>query len=174
MQRSELLLRETVNIFLCMNFIRGCIEESGLSHTHLRLNTLFSEEIITDAFGPINVSGNPERIIYLAGRMTLVCRETVKWMQSVNGVVTDEVFDKLKRIAARTPSNHILNVDRYLTTFKSELRDLRDNPPKDGETRNISICLQLTFPETLNDELNAEVERIFPLLSPLLLEEETL
>ncbi len=136
------------------------------------VNTLISQDVVTDAFGPQGTPGNPERIVYLADRMALVYGEAIKWMQSVRGVVTHEIFDTLKGIVARTPSNLIHDVDLYLTTFKSEMRELCNNPPKVGENRTISICLKLTFPETLNEEMNAEMERIFPVLSSLLLEEE--
>jgi hypothetical protein len=128
------------------------------------LNALFSESLLEEAFGHRGVPGNPETISYLADRITAMSEYALNWMQSVRGTITHPLLHNLKELSSRFSRTVIDDIERFIATFKSEMELLRSSPVKSGETRYLNIVLKLTFDHELNEKIEAEMERVSPLI----------
>lgn len=144
---------------------------SELQATTSSVNKLFSEESVLSAFGPLGISGDPVQIVYFADRLAKIYRDAINWTQSVRSVVTHEVFDTLKDQISEMPLLVLKDIDAYLAKFKSEIANLRSNPVAEGETRTITMLLELALDEDLVNRYTEEMERVVPIAVALISDE---
>ena len=131
--------------------------------------TLLGPDVFEKAFGPPGVSGNAEEIVYLCDRLVRVYRDSISRSQKIQGCITHKVFDDVKKLAANLMLSAAVEIENFTESYRSELDALINDPPEEGEFRDITLRFCLV-PET--DELFAEFNRLFPIVLTIATGEE--
>jgi hypothetical protein len=134
------------------------------------INRIFEPGLQQEAFGPPGTPGNPDRILWLADRIAALYGELIDWSLRSLRVQTDDEFRPLLEIVAKFNGNAILEVENFATEFKRSIDEIVENPPAQGESRVISLCLKLTIREGLPEQLDHELKRLTPLIARRLAE----
>jgi len=131
--------------------------------------TLLGPEFFEKAFGPPGTPGDAEEIVYLADRLVRVYRDSISRSQLIRGCISHEVFDRVKVIAANVMLSTTAEIENFVTSFRSELDAWINDPPKEGESRSVTVVF-CSVPKC--DEFFAEMDRLIPTVMTLATGEE--
>lgn len=146
----------------------------SLKHAVHIVNTLFNATSVEKAFGPPGVPGDPQMIVYLADRLIAQYRDSINWAKSVHGIIADELFTPLRQLLPRFATAVVHDIEAFSQRFSFAMEDLKNNPPRDGEHRELTLCLELAIPKELTEAYETELERITPtIISKLAIEAQS-
>lgn len=156
-----------ISLVKFLGWLHSMVEE--FTESLKATGTLLGPDVFAKAFGPPGVSGNAEEIVYLCDRLVRVYRDSISRSHKVQGCITHKVFDDVKEIAANLMLSAAVEVENFTESYRSELDELINAPPEEGEIRSVTLHFCLV-PET--DEFFAEFRRLMPIVLTLANAEE--
>lgn len=144
--------------------VQDGLEWVSAKHTELQKTipsiTKVLNEVARDAFGPPGVPGNAEQICYAADRFVCLYRSIIEWALEFQRLDIYHEFNRFIELQARLVNNVVSEIEAFSQRLEQELPDVL-NRAAAGENVEFTLILELTVPEGINDEIEAELERLY-------------
>lgn len=103
---------------------------------------------------------DPERVLYVAGRIAASFGHMLEWSMVFNNVHADVDFRGVLGAASQFLVAVIEKIEHLEEQLRKELRDLVVNPPGEAENRQISVMVDFEIPQDVEDRFHAEMRRL--------------
>ena len=123
---------------------------AGLSH-------LFQGPL-QEALGPPGVSGDPERIVFVAETVGAIYRDVLTWASRTRAANIDSRFDTLKQILSDLVADVIRQVSEFGPHVLNSIREAKQNTT--GEPTVLNMTLTLTIPDGAMRRFDDEIARL--------------
>ena len=125
---------------------------------------LFRENVLEKTFGELGKPGDPERICHLAQKLVGFYQEALEWSLRCRRFSTAAEMKRLLELSSRSVDNVIPEIEEFSNRLQNQLLDAIEAASTNENPDPIRFDLELTYPEGLQDELNAELMRIAKLI----------
>lgn len=116
---------------------------------------------IQDAIGAPGVPSDLEMMVYVSKQLAYLYERVIAWALYYKSLHTDEVFGQLIQLLYELPKPMLAQMDDFVDSMYMEITNLPD--VEDNVNRKIKLSCDLDLVNT--DAINAEIERLFRLLS---------
>lgn len=124
------------------------------------ISSLLQPEVTENAFGAQGKPGDPEKIIYIADRLSIIYGELLHWSIRCANIITDKKFDRFLNLHSRGVDNVVQEIENFSDCILNEINNVKNIPPTEVKPLQITLTLKMTFPEKLEEELSSEYKRL--------------
>jgi len=115
---------------------------------------------LQEALGPPGITGDAEKIVYVATTLSEVYRNAIEWAIECKRVeVDDEKYTEIVRLTGTLTDDMIREIESWSEKILKETQEALANPPgPNDEPRTLRFTLEIRAPMT--EKLNKELERL--------------